>query len=88
MRQILIIIMLQNIHTQCHSDSPCRHPAYRPSKIPLTDPTVIEVYEKALQDTMIYRHAEYYCRVSVTLIMIYYNNQVSFHFSVPGHILG
>ena len=82
MRQILITIMLQNIHTQCHNDSPCQHSSYRPSKIILTDPTVIDVYEKALQDTMIYRHAEYYCRVSVMSIMIYYN-QMNLHFSVP-----
>jgi hypothetical protein len=53
----------QNIHTNCYRDSPCRHPTYSPSKVALTDPTAIEVYEKALKDTMIYKHAEYYCRV-------------------------
>lgn len=34
------IFFLQNEHTNCHCDSPCRHPAYRPSKVLLTDPHV------------------------------------------------
>ena len=54
----------QNIHTNCYFESPCRHPAYSPSKVLLNDATAIDTYEKALKDTLIYRHAEYYCRVN------------------------
>ena len=55
---------IQNYHSHCYQDSPCRQPGFSPSKVLLTDPRAISVYEKALQDTMIYRHAESYCRVS------------------------
>lgn len=65
------LLFPQNDHTNCYQDSPCRHPSYRPSKALLTDPHVIDVYEKALRDTMIYRHAEYYCRVHICDIIVF-----------------
>lgn len=56
----MYVYTLQNDHSKCHYDSPCRHPAYVSSKVPLTDPDVIAVYEKALRETMICRNVRYY----------------------------
>ena len=58
-----IVMLSQGIHTNCHESSPCCRPNYSPSKTKLTDQAVIDVYEKALKQTQIYRYAESYCRV-------------------------
>ena len=54
---------LQNQHSNCHEESPCRHRDYSSSKILLTSPAAIEAYKKTLQNTLIYKNAESYCRV-------------------------
>jgi hypothetical protein len=55
----------QNQHDECATDSPCQHATYQPSKIVLSNPNAIAAYEKILKDTLIYRYAESYCRVSI-----------------------
>ena len=44
--------LLQNQHSDCHEESPCRQPGHTSSKIPLTS---LEAYKKTLQSTPIYK---------------------------------
>ena len=53
----------QGNHAGCHQSSPCKRPGYSPSKNTLKEKAAIEAYEKALQQTQVYRYAESYCRV-------------------------
>ena len=53
----------QGNHAGCHQSSPCKRPGYSPSKNMLREKAAIEAYEKALQQTQVYRYAESYCRV-------------------------
>ena len=60
---------MQGVHVACHQDSFCHRQDYVHQKVLLTDQKTIEVYEKTLQSTSIYRYADSYCRVSVLYIM-------------------
>ena len=60
-------ILSKNKHTKCFEGSACRRPGYKPSKVRLTSPAAIEVYETALKATLIYKNAESYCRVGIKL---------------------
>ena len=40
------------------------------SKLPLTDSAAIAAFEKTLRETMIYKHAESFCRVSVFIYLV------------------
>ena len=69
------ILQPQEDHSNCYAESFCRKPNYAPSKVPLTDPQVIEVYENALRETSIFQYAEHYLRVcKITCTAIYYAN--------------
>ena len=92
----------QGKHVGCCDSSPCQHPNYSPSKIVLNDSTAIEAYEKALQQTQIYRYAESYCRVPfhecawhmyivhvpTCIHMVLCISKYAFGFSVQRHLLG
>ena len=65
------------MHDQCHKSSPCQLPSYSPSKLKLTEPAAIEVFEKALKQTLIYRNVDSYCSVSKGLL---YEIQHTCHF--------
>ncbi|XP_064382205.1 uncharacterized protein LOC135331087 [Halichondria panicea] len=59
-----IVKHYQNEHSDCNEASPCKRPGYKPTKIKLEDPLAIESFTSALKDTLIYKNAESYCRVS------------------------
>ena len=80
---VLFFWQPQGDHSNCYSESFCRLPNYAPSKVPLTDPKVIEVYENALRETTIFRHAEHYCRVSLHTAIYYNYTTLVYH----GHVL-
>lgn len=66
----------QGDHSHCYSASFCHNEAYQPSKVPLKDPAAIAVFEKALKDTMIYKHAQFYCRCRDTFWIESFNHQL------------
>ena len=53
----------QEDHASCHKDSFCHSATYKLARIILKDAQAIEVYEKLLQSTTVYKYAESYCRV-------------------------
>ena len=61
---------LQGDHSECHKESSCKRAGYSPGKIRLTTPAAVEAYTNALKDTLIYKYAESYSRVGVSLFSV------------------
>ena len=62
-----VLFQMQGDHSSCHRSSPCHMPRYSPSKEKLSNPRAIQLLEKTLRETYIYRNAQEFCRVRMLL---------------------
>ena len=62
-----VLCQMQGDHSSCHRSSPCHMPRYSPSKEKLSNPQAIQLLEKTLRETYIYRNAQEFCRVRMLL---------------------
>ena len=68
------VLHFQNIHAQCHIDSPCKHPGYIPNFDIIRSPEAVRILTNFIRSLTVYKSAQDYVLARSTFYVESFNN--------------